>query len=92
MKYNTSTQSAKHSTWGWTSRADFVIIWAANRLTSTETLRVLFLKFNYAGVAQLVEHYLAKVNVVGSNPIARSKYGQLAERLMLSIANRLQVG
>jgi len=26
----------------------------------------------YAGVAQLVEHYLAKVNVVGSNPITRS--------------------
>jgi len=27
-----------------------------------------------AGVAQLVEHYLAKVNVVGSNPIARSNF------------------
>ena len=26
-----------------------------------------------AGVAQLVEHYLAKVDVVGSNPITRSK-------------------
>jgi hypothetical protein len=26
-----------------------------------------------AGVAQLVEHYLAKVNVTGSNPVTRSK-------------------
>ena len=29
-------------------------------------------KYKHAGVAQLVEHYLAKVDVVGSNPIARS--------------------
>jgi hypothetical protein len=26
----------------------------------------------YAGVAQLVEHYLAKVDVAGSNPVSRS--------------------
>ncbi len=26
----------------------------------------------YAGVAQLVEHNLAKVGVAGSNPVARS--------------------
>ena len=30
--------------------------------------------FFFAGVAQLVEHYLAKVDVVGSNPITRSKF------------------
>jgi hypothetical protein len=45
-------------------------------------------RFN-AGVAQLVEHYLAKVNVTGSNPVTRSKIqyvvtvklGELGERL-----------
>ncbi len=26
----------------------------------------------HAGVAQLVEHYLAKVDVAGSNPVSRS--------------------
>ena len=30
-----------------------------------------------ASVAQLVEHHLAKVDVVGSNPIARSIHGAL---------------
>ena len=35
--------------------------------------RVSFgLLFFYAGVAQLVEHHLAKVDVEGSNPFARS--------------------
>ena len=29
-------------------------------------------KYKDAGVAQLVEHYLAKVDVEGSNPFARS--------------------
>ncbi len=28
---------------------------------------------NFAGVAQLVEHHVANVDVVGSKPIARSK-------------------
>ena len=30
------------------------------------------MKMNFAGVAQLVEHHLAKVDVEGSNPFARS--------------------
>ena len=32
----------------------------------------------YAGVAQLVEHYLAKVDVEGSNPFARSNIAAIA--------------
>jgi hypothetical protein len=31
-----------------------------------------------ADVAQLVEHHLAKVRVAGSNPVVRSKKGQVA--------------
>ena len=31
-------------------------------------------KPRYAGVAQLVEHHLAKVDVEGSNPFARSNF------------------
>ena len=27
----------------------------------------------YAGIAQLVEHYLAKVDVAGSSPVSRSR-------------------
>ena len=38
---------------------------------------------HHAGVAQLVEHYLAKVDVVGSNPIARSISGSVAESGLL---------
>ena len=42
---------------------------------------IIYLSFNpkrkmvigFAGVAQLVEHHLAKVDVEGSNPFARSK-------------------
>ena len=33
----------------------------------------MFLNASVAGVAQLVEHHLAKVDVEGSNPFARSK-------------------
>lgn len=33
----------------------------------------IFSPLNHAAVAQLVEHDLAKVVVVGSNPISRSK-------------------
>ena len=43
---------------------------------------IIYLSFNpkrkivikFAGVAQLVEHHLAKVDVEGSNPFARSKF------------------
>ena len=42
VKYNMSTQSAKHSMLGWTSRAGFVITWAADRLTSTKTFGILY--------------------------------------------------
>ena len=31
----------------------------------------------FAGVAQLVEHHVANVDVVGPNPIARSRYFEL---------------
>ena len=34
---------------------------------------VIFIKF-YAGIAQLVERHLAKVNVAGSNPVSRSAF------------------
>ena len=37
-----------------------------------------------AGVAQLVEHNLAKVGVAGSNPVSRSKYGSLVEMVTMS--------
>jgi hypothetical protein len=33
----------------------------------------------YAGIAQLVEHYLAKVDVEGSNPFSRSIYAWIAQ-------------
>ena len=33
----------------------------------------------YAGIAQLVEHDLAKVGVAGSNPVSRSKKSLLSE-------------
>ena len=32
-----------------------------------------FLVFNFAGMAQLVERHLAKVDVAGSSPVSRSK-------------------
>ena len=34
----------------------------------------MFLNAFVAGVAQLVEHHLAKVDVEGSNPFARSNF------------------
>ena len=42
---------------------------------------VIFVKFN-AGIAQLVERHLAKVNVAGSNPVSRSRC-RLAVLLLL---------
>ena len=35
--------------------------------------KFLFLPRDFAGVAQLVEHDLAKVGVAGSSPVSRSK-------------------
>lgn len=35
----------------------------------------------HAGVAQLVEHLLAKQDVEGSSPFTRSKFGTLRKRL-----------
>ncbi len=37
------------------------------------------LKQNYAKIAQLVEHDLAKVGVAGSSPVFRSSHAQVAE-------------
>ena len=39
---------------------------------------------NFAGVAQLVEHHLAKVDVEGSNPFARSTKNILEPRFLSS--------
>jgi hypothetical protein len=41
---------------------------------SFTTLNFSFLAFNFshAGIAQLVEHNLAKVGVAGSSPVSRS--------------------
>jgi hypothetical protein len=39
---------------------------------SLEKVSLINLNENCAGVAQLVEHHLAKVDVEGSNPFARS--------------------
>jgi hypothetical protein len=36
----------------------------------------------FAGVAQLVEHHLAKVDVEGSNPFARSKFFKPLKRAL----------
>ena len=38
---------------------------------STPSVRNKLTKIVYAGVAQLVEHNLAKVDVAGSNPVSR---------------------
>ena len=40
---------------------------------------------HYAGVAHLVERHLAKVEVAGSSPVARSKMITGASLLLLSI-------
>jgi hypothetical protein len=48
-------------------------------LTPTYNLRMpCFQGLSYAGVAQLAEHNVANVVVVGSNPITRSVSGQAA--------------
>ena len=41
---------------------------AARRAGSSPASRIQI----YAGIAQLVERYLAKVDVAGSNPVSRS--------------------
>ena len=40
---------------------------------SNPSVRTIYAERNYAGVAQLVERNLAKVNVAGSNPVSRFK-------------------
>ena len=45
----------------------------AEHLSCTATARLLRIEEVQAGVAQLVEHHVANVIVVGSSPITRSK-------------------
>ena len=42
-----------------------------------------------AGIAQLVEHNLAKVRVASSSLVSRSKYGALTKRLCSGLQIRL---
>ncbi len=45
---------------------------------TVDVVEVRFLR--RAGIAQLVEHNLAKVGVAGSSPVSRSPVGRLAKR------------
>ncbi len=45
---------------------------------------------NFAGVAQLVERNLAKVDVTGSNPASRSKFQSLSSSIAASLMGGLR--
>ena len=49
-----------------------MIIFLKTGLTYVEKGSTLI--FSFASVAQMVEHHLAKVDVEGSNPFARSRF------------------
>jgi len=55
---------------------DFDSAWQAEtldeKMLANNSIRWQFMRTFKASVAQLVEHHLAKVNVEGSNPFARS--------------------
>ena len=50
------------------------------------------MKSNHAGIAQLVEHHVANVNVAGSSPVSRSFFGGVAKWLRQRSAKPLFSG
>ena len=48
-------------------------------------MKVIYIKRLYAGIAQLVERNLAKVEVAGSNPVSRSIYLRMEQLILKNV-------
>jgi hypothetical protein len=52
----------------------FFLSFALGEITLAECRRFWYINYGYAGIAQLVERNLAKVEVAGPSPVSRSKH------------------